>query len=232
MRNTGTIYAVFKSAGRTRWKNLGTDDVNQARELLAGEMKQEAKVDSPFHFPRFGASLGDFSSWAAQMHSHQSVAREHFRGAPLRCQDGDIPRSRHPPLPAVDKLKEIFGTTQETDEDRQESKAPGTVTNADLYKMHTYNEAIRRTVGSYVLYPGTDSQGASVDDAADPNVSDIVHLRPGRPIACPLSEFARCSQLTSTPSPQPQALNREPSVSTRLHCLPPHRAHASPHKQS
>jgi hypothetical protein len=42
MRNTGTIHAVFKSAGRTRWKNLGTDDVNQARELLAGEMKQEA----------------------------------------------------------------------------------------------------------------------------------------------------------------------------------------------
>ena len=28
--------------------------------------------------------------------------------------------------------------------------------NADLYKMHTYNEAIRRTVGSYVLYPGSD----------------------------------------------------------------------------
>jgi hypothetical protein len=47
MRNTGTIYAGFKSAGRTRWKNLGTDDVNQARELLAGEMKQEAKVDFP-----------------------------------------------------------------------------------------------------------------------------------------------------------------------------------------
>lgn len=45
MRSTGKIYAAFKSAGRTRWKNLGTDDVNQARELLAEEIKREAKVD-------------------------------------------------------------------------------------------------------------------------------------------------------------------------------------------
>ena len=34
MRKTGIIYAVFKSAGKTRWKNLGTDDVRQARELF------------------------------------------------------------------------------------------------------------------------------------------------------------------------------------------------------
>jgi len=45
MRSTGTIYAVFKSAGRTRWKNLGTDDVNQARELVAEEFKREVKID-------------------------------------------------------------------------------------------------------------------------------------------------------------------------------------------
>jgi hypothetical protein len=45
MRSTGTIYAVFKSAGRTRWKNLGTDELNHARELLAEEIKREVKVD-------------------------------------------------------------------------------------------------------------------------------------------------------------------------------------------
>jgi predicted component of viral defense system (DUF524 family) len=56
----------------------------------------------------------------------------------------------------IDKLKDLFGATEETDADRQEAKSTGTVKNADLYKMHTYNEAIRRTVGSFVLYPGTD----------------------------------------------------------------------------
>ena len=57
----------------------------------------------------------------------------------------------------IDKLKDLFGATEETDADRQEAKSTGTVKNADLYKMHTYNEAIRRTVGSFVLYPGTDT---------------------------------------------------------------------------
>ena len=56
----------------------------------------------------------------------------------------------------IDKLKDLFGAAEETDADRQEAKSTGTVKNADLYKMHTYNEAIRRTVGSFVLYPGTD----------------------------------------------------------------------------
>ena len=58
----------------------------------------------------------------------------------------------------IDKLKDLFGATEETDADRQEAKTTGTVKNADLYKMHTYNEAIRRTVGSFVLYPGTDTR--------------------------------------------------------------------------
>jgi PD-(D/E)XK nuclease superfamily len=80
----------------------------------------------------------------------------------------------------IDKLKEIFGAAPETDQDRQESKATGTVKNADLYKMHTYNEAIRRTVGSYVLYPGTDSQSTSLDDTSDRNVYRRYHeLIPG-----------------------------------------------------
>jgi predicted component of viral defense system (DUF524 family) len=29
---------------------------------------------------------------------------------------------------------------------------------ADLYKMHTYNDAIRHTLGSFVIYPGTDTK--------------------------------------------------------------------------
>jgi hypothetical protein len=38
--------------------------------------------------------------------------------------------------------------------DERAAKTTGTFKNADLYKMHTYNEAIRRTAGSYVLFPG------------------------------------------------------------------------------
>lgn len=42
---------------------------------------------------------------------------------------------------------------QELEEEKVE-EVTNTYKNADLLKMHTYNDAIRRTIGSYVLYPG------------------------------------------------------------------------------
>ena len=65
----------------------------------------------------------------------------------------------------VDKLEEFFGVGTESSEANkeldaeEESKATNTYKRADLYKMHTYNDAIRRTVGSYVLYPGDAENG-------------------------------------------------------------------------
>ena len=51
----------------------------------------------------------------------------------------------------------------ETEIDKEISEEKGdsvmnTYKRGDLLKMHTYNDAIRRTVGSYVLYPGTDNK--------------------------------------------------------------------------
>ena len=53
----------------------------------------------------------------------------------------------------------------------------------DLLKMHTYNDAIRRTVGSYVLYPGNEynserNEQASVYDEILPGVGAFA-IRPG-----------------------------------------------------
>ena len=53
----------------------------------------------------------------------------------------------------------------------------------DLLKMHTYNDAIRRTVGSYVLYPGNESNDrrnelSSVYDEILPGVGAFA-IRPG-----------------------------------------------------
>jgi len=68
----------------------------------------------------------------------------------------------------VEKLTDFFGSDNDADStaddeamnnvdvEKQEAKQVNTYRRGDLYKMHTYNEAIRRTVGSYVLYPGTD----------------------------------------------------------------------------
>lgn len=57
------------------------------------------------------------------------------------------------------KVENILGITG-TDEDfinEKEDQRKGTFKRVDLLKMHTYKDAIRRTAGSYILYPGTDS---------------------------------------------------------------------------
>lgn len=43
---------------------------------------------------------------------------------------------------------------QELEEEKEDS-VKNTYKRGDLLKMHTYNDAIRRTIGSYVLYPGS-----------------------------------------------------------------------------
>ena len=46
---------------------------------------------------------------------------------------------------------------EELDEEKANSTT-NTYKRGDLLKMHTYNDAIRRTIGSYVLYPGSDEK--------------------------------------------------------------------------
>lgn len=55
----------------------------------------------------------------------------------------------------VESLKAIFGSDEDFNEEKEEQRK-GTFKRADLLKMHTYKDAIRRTEGSYILYPGTE----------------------------------------------------------------------------
>ncbi len=57
----------------------------------------------------------------------------------------------------VEKLTELFGeaTEEELDEEVKEERR-GKYKRTDLLKMHAYRDAIRRSAGAYVLYPGTE----------------------------------------------------------------------------
>lgn len=57
----------------------------------------------------------------------------------------------------VDSLVKLLQnkSSEELDEEKLENRK-GTYKNADLLKMHAYKDAIRRTGGAYVLYPGGD----------------------------------------------------------------------------
>ncbi len=47
---------------------------------------------------------------------------------------------------------------QPKETERQEAVISAHYTRADLLKMHAYKDAIRRTAGAYILYPGTEKQ--------------------------------------------------------------------------
>jgi hypothetical protein len=57
----------------------------------------------------------------------------------------------------VDSLEKLFGKEDAPEEELSVEKAEerkGTYQRADLLKMHAYRDAIRRSAGAYVLYPG------------------------------------------------------------------------------
>lgn len=55
----------------------------------------------------------------------------------------------------IENLNSIYGSNDNLKEEKEEQKT-GTYKRADILKMHTYRDAIRRTAGAYVLYPGTE----------------------------------------------------------------------------
>lgn len=60
----------------------------------------------------------------------------------------------------IDKLREVLGDNA-SNENRLEAdggEATGMPLRADLLKMHAYRDAIRRSAGAYILYPGTETE--------------------------------------------------------------------------
>ncbi|MFC2123130.1 nuclease domain-containing protein, partial [Bacteroidota bacterium] len=56
----------------------------------------------------------------------------------------------------VSSIREIMGGDDINPDEEKEEELRGTYKRADLLKMHAYKDAIRRTGGAYVLYPGSD----------------------------------------------------------------------------
>lgn len=56
----------------------------------------------------------------------------------------------------IQKTSEIFdaGSSEQEQNELKENEATGKCKRVDLLKMHAYNDAIRRTYGSYVIFPG------------------------------------------------------------------------------
>lgn len=57
----------------------------------------------------------------------------------------------------VENLDALFGGRDSDDVDEEELKNPGNYKRQDLLKMHAYRDAIKRSEGAYVLYPGDEN---------------------------------------------------------------------------
>ena len=57
----------------------------------------------------------------------------------------------------VENLDALFGGRDSDDVDEEEPKSPGNYKRQDLLKMHAYRDAIKRSEGAYVLYPGDEN---------------------------------------------------------------------------
>lgn len=56
----------------------------------------------------------------------------------------------------VENLTSLFGKDDEDLNEEKQEQNKGTYKRADLLKMHSYRDSIRRTAGAYILYPGGD----------------------------------------------------------------------------
>lgn len=61
----------------------------------------------------------------------------------------------------VQKIEEIVGDSEIRLDEEKTENAKGIYKRADLLKMHAYKDAIRRTAGAYVLYPGENVRNFS-----------------------------------------------------------------------
>jgi hypothetical protein len=57
----------------------------------------------------------------------------------------------------IEQVTDIFGFDDDLDQEKLDHKK-GLYKRADILKMHSYKDAIRRSAGAYVLYPGTESK--------------------------------------------------------------------------
>lgn len=58
----------------------------------------------------------------------------------------------------IDQLEQIFQVDNDDLDAIRQDEIKGTYKRADLLKMHAYRDAIRRTAGAYILYPGNKAQ--------------------------------------------------------------------------
>ena len=80
----------------------------------------------------------------------------------------------------VDRLTDLFGVIDQDLDLEKSDQSGGQYRRGDLLKMHAYRDAIRRSHGAYVLYPGDAEHTWREYHEIVPGIGAF-QLRPGEP---------------------------------------------------
>lgn len=131
----------------------------QARTLKGSVSRLGRQLRVELWFNRtFGHRTGDRSSWTRPMRPDYSIL---VRTDPAYGVDDEV-WVHFDAKYRVEALVDLFGRDPASEEEEKrlfdEEEAPDlrlTARRDDLLKMHAYRDAIRRSAGAYVIYPGT-----------------------------------------------------------------------------
>jgi predicted component of viral defense system (DUF524 family) len=83
---------------------------------------------------------------------------------------------------------------------------------ADVYKMHTYKDAIKNTLGAYVLYPGTEPK---IFEEKSPNIIPSVGAFPLKPGKTDIDNENKIESFLKDALTQISAINHKESIITK-----------------
>ena len=121
------------------------------------EMNVLLRYNSPF---RYNGSYFSGGSWSLNLRPDYTLS---FWPKDLDAEDAEKQELMvHLHFDAKYKvdsefLKELRGELENHDEKKKQARS-NTYKNGDLLKMHAYRDAIRRSYGSYILYPGEQTE--------------------------------------------------------------------------
>lgn len=124
----------------------GTEYINQSNKKLAGSWTKTLRPDYTLSF------------WPAEINEEVAEEKElivhiHF-DSKYKVDQFIINSNTSDNANSEGLTPDLESQLNEEKEDEKK----GTYKHADLLKMHAYKDAIRRTGGAYILYPGTENQ--------------------------------------------------------------------------
>jgi|694.fasta_scaffold21472_7 predicted component of viral defense system (DUF524 family) len=124
----------------------GTEYINQANKKLAGSWTKTLRPDYTLSF------------WPSEINEESAEEKElivhiHF-DSKYKVDQFIINSNSSAMADSEDLSSELENLLNEEKEEEKKGKYK----HADLLKMHAYKDAIRRTGGAYILYPGTENQ--------------------------------------------------------------------------